>query len=207
MNADFGIKWFLNREGAVCADNPAIEAYVPMESVRLARKFHRQIPGYRVSPLKGLDNLAARFGLGGIWVKDESQRLTLNSFKVLGGSFAVYRFLLDRLGMSGSEVTFAELTSPENRRRLGDLTFAAATDGNHGRGIAWAATKLGFPSIVYVHKGTSKARIAAIEANGAEVRVVDGTYDDAVRQVSADAAVRGWQVISDTSWPGYRDIP
>jgi diaminopropionate ammonia-lyase len=93
------------------------------------------------------------------------------------------------------------------REKLGDLTFAAATDGNHGRGVAWSASRLGFNAVIYVHEKTSQARIRAIESNGAKVVVIEGTYDDAVRQVNDDAQKNGWQVISDTSWPGYEDIP
>jgi diaminopropionate ammonia-lyase len=160
-----------------------------------------------MSPLKGLSRLAAMLGVGGIWVKDESVRLTLNSFKVLGGSFAMYRFVQTRLGLHHLEIPFSELTSDDMRRKLGDITFAAATDGNHGRGVAWAAKAMGYNAVIYVHKFTSPARIKAIEGNGAKVHVVDGTYDDAVRQVNLDAQENGWQVISDTSWEGYEDIP
>lgn len=201
------LEWFANPRRAACADNSACSEYVPPAATRRARRFHRQIPGYRVSPLKGLDNLAAMLGLGGLWVKDESQRLSLNSFKVLGGSFAVYRYLLRRLGIEDADMPFTELVSESVRRRIGEITFAAATDGNHGRGVAWAASKLGLRSVIYVHRGTSQARIEAIASYGAEVVVVDGTYDDAVRSINRDASAQGWQVISDTSWEGYRDIP
>ncbi len=200
------IKWLLNPGLDRCAENEACRKYVPPEAAARARHFHRQIPGYRVSPLKGLSNLAAMVSLGGIWVKDESQRLSLNSFKVLGGSFAIYRYLLARLGAEG-EVSYSELVSERTRRRLGDIVFAAATDGNHGRGVAGASGKLGFKSVIYVHRATARVRIEAIRSYGAEVKVVEGTYDDAVRQITRDAAENGWQVISDTSWEGYRDIP
>jgi diaminopropionate ammonia-lyase len=111
------------------------------------------------------------------------------------------------LGLEGKALSYGELISDETRTRLGDLTFATATDGNHGRGVAWAADRLNCRAVVYVHKGTSQARIDAIAGYGADVRVVDGTYDDAVRRASADAEKNGWQVISDTSWEGYEDIP
>lgn len=145
-------------------------------------------------------------GLGGIWVKDESFRLSLSSFKVLGGSFAIYSFVKSQLGVDELDI-FSEQGTRQIKEELGDLTFAAATDGNHGRGVAWSASRLGFNSVIYVHENTSQARIEAIENNGARVVVVKGTYDDAVRQVSVDAEANGWQVISDTSWPGYEDIP
>jgi len=185
----------------------AIKKFLPPELVRKIRGFHRQIPGYRMSPLKGLSNLSAKLGLGGIWVKDESARLNLQSFKVLGGSYAIYKQIQKRLGLEDQDVSFSDLTSGAMRQKLGDLTFAAATDGNHGRGIAWSATQMGFKSIIYVHKLTSPARIRTIEGNGAKVVVVEGNYDDAVRQVEHDAQLNGWQVVSDTSWEGYEDIP
>lgn len=183
------------------------EEILPLDLPRKIRSFHRQLPGYRMSPLKRLSNLAVKLGLGGIWVKDESARLDLRSFKVLGGSYAIYKLLQKRLGMEGQELSLAELTHGPLRERLGDIIFAAATDGNHGRGVAWSAAQMGFKSIIYVHKLTSKARIDAIESVGAKVVVVDGNYDDAVRQVYQDALQNGWEVVSDTAWEGYNDIP
>lgn len=184
-----------------------IKTYIPPGTSFTAMNFHRQIPGYRISPLKGLNNLAAMLGLGGIWVKDEAQRLELNSFKVLGGSYAVYRCLKKRLGMDHLEISIDELNSHENKKKLGKIIFCAATDGNHGRGVAWAAGKLGYKSIIYVHETTAEARIRAIKNYGAEVKVIKGTYDDAVKQVKDDASRYGWQVISDTSWEDYEEIP
>lgn len=201
------IQWTKNRyKRALTADSQR-EGLLPAELPRKIRLFHRQLPGYRMSPLKGLSNLAARLGLGGIWVKDESARLDLQSFKVLGGSYAIYKLLQKRLGLEDHELSFADLTNGTLREKLGDITFAAATDGNHGRGVAWSATQMGFSSVIYVHKLTSQGRIQAIERSGARVVVVDGNYDDAVRQVDQDARRNGWEVISDTSWEGYEDIP
>jgi diaminopropionate ammonia-lyase len=206
MIATQPIDWIENKQAVESANSPAVQTLFPTGISRRAREFHRQIPGYKMTPLKDLYRLADLLGLGGIWVKDESVRLSLGSFKVLGGSFAIYRFILSRLGIQG-DLSFDELTSPQVRAQLGDLVFAAATDGNHGRGVAWAARQLGFKSIIYVHKFTSEARIAAIERVGAKVVVIDGTYDDAVRQINLDAQKNSWQVISDTSWEGYQDIP
>ncbi len=160
-----------------------------------------------MSPLLALPNLAQMFGVGGIWVKDEAVRLQLNSFKVLGGSYAVYKYLKTRLGQNDTELTYAELTSSETRQKLGRITFATATDGNHGRGIAWAAQKLGHDCVVYVHAETSQPRIEAIRSYGATVKIIAGNYDDAVRQIVIDAEKNGWAVISDTSWEGYTQIP
>jgi len=201
------VEWILNPRTSESAASEHVNEIIPAGIARVTKHFHRQLPGYRVSPLKGLDNLAAMLGLGGIWIKDESQRLTLNSFKVLGGSFAVYRHLQNRLGDTDRETSFSELTSPGTKSKLGEMTFAAATDGNHGRGVAWAARELDQKSVIYVHEATSPARINAIESYGAEVKIIPGTYDDAVRQVNIDAEKNGWQVISDTSWEGYETIP
>ena len=133
--------------------------------------------------------------------------LDLRSFKVLGGSYAIYKLIQKRLGMEDKELSFVDLMNGTFREKLGDITFAAATDGNHGRGVAWSAAQMGFKSVIYVHKLTSQGRIQAIEQNGARVVVVDGNYDDAVRQVYQDAEAHGWEVVSDTSWEGYEDIP
>ena len=148
----------------------------PVAIARTARAFHRQIPGYNQTRLVSLSNLAHMLGLGGIYVKDESQRLTLNSFKVLGGSFALFRLIQKKLGVSDEKMTFDYLTSEEAKAKAGDITFAAATDGNHGRGVAWAASKLGYKCVIYVHSGTSQPRIDAIRQYGAIVRVISGNY-------------------------------
>ena len=201
------LQWLHNARVGQSPDSTALARLLPPGITDVAKQFHRQLDNYRMSPLKGLSGLARALGVGGIWVKDESQRLDLNSFKALGGAFALYQCLRKRLGIRDRELTLTELKSDKVREELGDICFATATDGNHGRGIAWAAAELGFPAVIYVHERTSKPRIRAIEQFGATVRVIKGTYDDAVRQVTQDAAANGWQIISDTSWPGYEDIP
>jgi diaminopropionate ammonia-lyase len=201
------VEWIANPRARGIATSEAVAKVFPDGVFQRARRFHRQIPGYRPSPLRNLAHLAGMFNLGGIWVKDESQRLDLNSFKVLGGSFAIYQFIRSQLGLDGEDLTYEELVSEATRSKIGDITFATATDGNHGRGVAWGASKLNCNAVIYVHKDTSIARIRAIEAYGADVRVVNGNYDDAVHQASRDADANGWQIISDTSWEGYTDIP
>lgn len=205
INNEAPIIWLENQRSIKKADCTAVNNLLSGDITRNTRLFHRQIPGYEITPLKRLTHLASRLSLGDIWVKDESARMRLNAFKALGGSYAIYRFICQKLGLS--QLTFAELMSDEIRTRLGNITFTSATDGNHGKGLAWAAQKLGFPCIIYVHKQTSQARIEAIVEYDAEVRIVNGNYDDAVRQCEKDAQANGWQVISDTSWPGYEDIP
>lgn len=179
----------------------------PIEVARVARAFHRQIPGYKTSPLVSLTNLAQMLGVDSIWIKDEAQRLELNSFKVMGGSFAVYRLLQKKLGISDEDMSFEYLMSSECKKKVGNVIFASATDGNHGRGLAWITNKLGYKCIIYVHSATSKPRIDAIKQFGATVKVIKGNYDDAVRQCNEDAIKNGWQVVSDTSWEGYTEIP
>ena len=183
------------------------EKMFPIEIARVARRFHREIPGYRPTPLCSLPNLSNMLGVESIWVKDEAQRLELNSFKVMGGSFAIFRLIQKKLGIPDSEMSYEFLLSKECKKRLGEMVFASATDGNHGRGLAWAANKLGYKCMIYVHSGTSRPRIEAIEHFGATVKVIKGNYDNAVRQCNEDAKKNGWQVVSDTSWDGYTEIP
>ena len=138
-------------------DAEPAKALFSIDKVRKARKFHREIPGYKMTPLRAMPNLAHMLGLGGIFVKDEAQRLELNSFKVLGGSYAISRCIQKMLSLTDEETTYEYLVSDECHKKLGNVTFAAATDGNHGRGIAWASMKLGLPCVIYVHKETYDA--------------------------------------------------
>lgn len=201
------IEWIVNKNYKKSKNSAQINKLFPAEIISTVRSFHRQINEYRITPLKSLTHLASMINVGGIWVKDESQRLSLNSFKVLGGSFAIYKYLMEKLNTTDREISLADLRSSKIKNKLGKIKFAAATDGNHGMGMAWAAKQFGFDSIIYVHKNTTQPRINAIKNNGAEVIIVNGTYDDAVRQATTDANKNGWQVISDTSWKNYEDIP
>ncbi len=200
------LNWLDNHKTSVEDCSRAALDLVPREVAAEARRFHSQIPGFRMTPLHRLAQMADMLGLGGIWVKDEAHRCELASFKVLGGSYAIYQLLKRRLNEPG-ELSFSQLTSARVRESLGGLTFAAATDGNHGRGVAWAASKLGQQAVIYMPRGTKPARIAAIRGHGAEVHVIDGTYDDAVEQMSVQAEKKGWLVVSDTAWAGYEEIP
>lgn len=148
-----------------------------------AREFHRTLPGYAPTPLLECRELAESLGLRSLLVKDESKRFGLNAFKALGASYAMHR--VARPGM----------------------TFSAATAGNHGRAVAWSARRLGCSAKIFVPSITVAARIAAIRGEGAEVRVVEGSYEDAVRLCDEESATHGWQVISDTGYPGYMEIP
>lgn len=174
---------------------------------REAQNFHRTIPGYNMTPLYALPNLSHMLGVGGIYIKDEAKRLQMRSFKVMGGSYAVYRLIKQILKKEDEELSFDYLVSDECHKLLEGVVLCSATDGNHGRGLAWTCNKMNLPCKIYVHSETSQARIDAITKFGAEVTVVNGNYDDAVRQASADAKENGWYVVSDTSWPGYEEIP
>ena len=118
--------------------------FLSEKEIRKAREFHSSFPQYKETPLVALDKLSEYLGLGGIYIKDESYRFGLNAFKVLGGSFAMAQYMAQRLGKDISELPYEKLISDEVRKELGDITFVTATDGNHGRGVAWTANKLCF---------------------------------------------------------------
>lgn len=169
-------------------------------------RFHRRLPGYKETPLVDAPGLADGLGVGKVMVKDESSRLGLPAFKVLGASWAVYRALEERLpgGTFGVWETFEELK--EKLEPLRPLNLVAATDGNHGRALAWVARLLGLGARIFVPEDMVIARREAIAGEGAEVIVVEGTYDDAVERSAAEEGERGL-VISDMAWPGYERIP
>ena len=169
--------------------------------------FHCQLPTYLPTQLVSLNGLARAWGIGGIYVKDESTRFDLKAFKVLGGSYAVARLICRELGVSFEDTPYKQLVSDEVREQIRHMTLTTATDGNHGRGIAWAAQQLGLKAVIYVPKGTTQSRIESIRSHGASVEVTDLNYDDAVRLASRTAEKKGWYMIQDTSWEGYEEVP
>jgi len=165
-------------------------------------------PGYAPTPLRSLPGLAGRLGVASLRYKDESGRFGLGSFKALGGAYAVYRYLAETVRKQcGMLPSAAALIAGEHRDIARSLTVASATDGNHGRSVAWGASLFGAKSIIYIHATVSEGRSAAIAAFGAEVRRTAGNYDDSVHRCAADAKAEGWQVISDTSYGDYVDVP
>jgi diaminopropionate ammonia-lyase len=170
-------------------------------------RFHRQLSNYMPTELVSLKGLARAWGLGAIYVKDESTRFNLKAFKVLGGSYAVARFICQEIGIRMEDTDYHQLISDEVRQRIAHITLTTATDGNHGRGIAWTAQQLGLKAVIYMPKGTAKSRIENIRSHGASVEVTDLNFDDTVRLASRMAAKNGWQMIQDTSWEGYEKIP
>jgi len=196
----FGPPWHVANAGRVAGPWPAaLAAILAPGDVDAARAEIAAWPGYAPTPLHRLDALAARHGLGAIWYKDESRRFTLASFKALGGALAVQRLLQRLWTEAGRPEPFAAFAAT--------VTVACATDGNHGRAVAWGAARAGCRCRVYIHATVSEGRRRAIERFGAEVVRTPGTYDDSVRRADEDARANGWHVVSDTSYPGYTEIP
>lgn len=169
--------------------------------------FHRSFPEYAPTPLWELKDLSRDLGVAGIYVKDESTRFGLNAFKVLGGSHAIGRWIAKTLGEDPADLTCDRLVSDEVRKKLGEVTFVTATDGNHGRGVAWTANRLGQKSVVYMPAGTAQERLDNIRALGADASIPGPGYDDCVRLAAKHARERGWVLTQDTSWEGYEEIP
>ncbi len=167
--------------------------------------FHRRLDGYAPTPLRAAPEIAHVLGVGSVLLKVEAERFGLPAFKILGASWAIYRALQTRLpGLRDDWRTLDELIA--RVAALKPMALAAATDGNHGRAVARMARRLEFAARIYVPAHTAQARIDGIASEGAEVVVIDGTYDEAVARSAQDASER-CLVISDTSWPGYEDVP
>lgn len=168
----------------------SLEAF-GVNSAKKAYEFHRSFPEYKQTPLVELKDLVNYLGVKSVWVKDESYRFNLNAFKVLGGSYCIGKYIESRFAMED----------------LGDVTFVTATDGNHGRGIAWAVNRMGYKSVVYMPKGSAAERLSNIKSLGAEAFITDMNYDDTVRYAAECAEKYGWVLVQDTAWEGYTTIP
>ena len=178
-----------------------------LEAAEKANAFHRSFPEYQITPLAELNNLADELGVAGIYVKDESYRFGLNAFKVLGGSYAIGRYIAEKVNLGDGPLTYEKLTDGTVKKKLGELTFVTATDGNHGRGVAWTARRLGQKSVVYMPKGSTAERLKNIRELGADASITELNYDDAVRLAKEKGEKNGWIVVQDTSWEGYEKIP
>ncbi len=199
------IKWVGNRMPKT--DDKQL-AVMHLDAVAKARAFHKSFPQYAVTPLAQLSGMAKHLGLRGLFVKDESYRFGLNAFKVLGGSFAMARYIAEELGRDVSEMTYDYLTSQKLKDEFGQATFFTATDGNHGRGVAWAANKLGQKSVVLMPKGSVQSRFDNIAKEGAKVTIEEVNYDECVRRANALAEQTEHGVmVQDTAWDGYEKIP
>ncbi len=179
-----------------------------LDEIRKARAFHESFPQYSPTPLTKLAEMAENLGVSEVYLKDESYRFGLNAFKVLGGSFAMARYIASETGKDVAELPYSVLTSEELRKEFGQATFFTATDGNHGRGVAWAANRLGQKAVVHMPKGTTQTRLDNIAKEGALVDIQELNYDDCVRLAAKEAAEteRG-VIVQDTAWDGYEEIP
>ena len=200
-----GLKWTVNH---VSGSDDKFLDLMSEENVTKANEFHKSFPQYSVTPLQKLSTLADYLGVKGIYCKDESYRFGLNAFKVLGGSYAMGRYIAQELGRDISELPYNVLSSDKLREEFGQATFFTATDGNHGRGVAWAAKRLGQKAVVRMPKGTTKTRFDNIAKEGAEVTIEEVNYDDCVRMAAAEAAkTEHGIIVQDTAWAGYEEIP
>lgn len=181
--------------------------FLNIDVARKAQKFHSNFHNYSMTPLTELKNLASTLGVSNIYVKDESYRFGLNAFKVLGGSYAIGNYIAEKLGQDIDNLPYDKITSDEVKKELGDITFITATDGNHGRGVAWTANRLRQKSVVYMPKGSSLERLNNIKAEGADASITDMNYDEAVRFSNDLAEKNGWVMVQDTAWEGYEKIP
>lgn len=181
--------------------------HLNQEVAEKVRRFHQSFPVYKPTPLRDLKALSAQLGVNKIYVKDESFRFGLNAFKVLGGSYAIGRYMATKLQMDIDDLPYEKMISEEMRQKLGPMTFISATDGNHGRGVAWTVNQLKQESVIHMPKGSAIERLENIKAEGARADITDLNYDDAVRLSSKEADGNGWVLVQDTSWDGYEDIP
>lgn len=172
-----------------------------------AFSFHSTFPNYKPTPLIELKGLSNHLGLKNIWIKDESHRFGLNAFKVLGASYAVVKYLTEFFGMKNVQATYTVLNDSPFRNRARNITLVTATDGNHGRGVAWTAQQIGCKSVIYMPKGTTQSRFENIKSHGADVTIIDGSYDDAVKLAKENSEKYGWLLVQDSSWNGYEKIP
>lgn len=190
------------------APRPHLLAALGAEGRRRVEAFLPAWRDYRPTPLLALPTLAATLGVGAIHIKDEGQRLGLQSFKALGGAYAVMSLLLDEGARRlGRDLMPADIFSQEMRPIAATMVVACATDGNHGRSVAAGARLVGCRAVIFLHAGVSQFRAAAIAALGAEIVRVPGDYDDSVAAAAAKAAREDWIVVSDASWDDYEDVP
>lgn len=199
------IKWVMNTLPGTEDNYLKIMA---LKEVHKAKAFHESFPGYQPTPLVGLKQMADFLGIGSVYVKDESYRFDLKAFKVLGGSFAIARYIAERTGRNISELSYQTLTSGKIREEFGQSAFFSATDGNHGRGVAWAANKLAQKCVIFMPKGTTVNRLDNILKEGAKATIEEVNYDACVRMAAAAAKeVPNGVVVQDTAWDGYEEIP
>lgn len=168
-------------------------------------QFHQSLPNYNPTPLLSLNHLAQQLGVKSIRVKDESKRFALNAFKGLGASYAMANYLAELTGLSDQPLNFDTIRA--HLRKYSNTVFVTATDGNHGRAVAWSAQLFGCQSVIYMPKGSSSERLEAIRSYGAQASITEFNYDDTVLHASKMAEKNDWILIQDTAWEGYEKIP
>lgn len=167
--------------------------------------YHQSLPGYQMTPLESLNQLAGHLQIDKLWVKNEAGRFNLNAFKGLGASYAVAAYFAERLNLDLENLSFEELNHEISR--ADKVTLATATDGNHGKSLAWAARLFNQDAVVYMPKGSSPERLEAIRSEGARAEMTELNYDATVKLIAEEAEEEGWVVIQDTAWEGYEKIP
>ncbi len=201
------ISWIANPGARQSSPSKANTSPFNSAATGHARSFHRTLPTFQPTPLAELPGLARHLGVAAIQIKDESHRCGLDAFKILGASYALTSDLAHKLELSKENLSFAEFQSPRVRRLVREFTCITATDGNHGKAVAWAARLVGCSAVILMPRGTAAARLDSIRNLGAEASIIDGNYDDAVQLAAAQARRNGWLLIQDTAWAGYEDIP
>jgi len=201
------ISYILNAEARKRVSSGSLTEPFSLSVAESVRRFHQSFPQYNPTPLVTLDNLARNLRVANIWIKDESYRFGLNAFKVLGASYAIACVIGGKLGIYEDNLSFDIFNSAPIREKLTGTTFVTATDGNHGRAVAWAAQKLGVNAVAYMPQGSSRARFEAIKQYGAQTEIIKGNYDDAVHWAADQAQKNGWVLVQDTAWEGYEEIP
>jgi diaminopropionate ammonia-lyase len=193
----------LHNQPLIDADANALSGKSPDDVIR-----HLDLSPEQMTPLRSFPALASASAVASIHVKDESHRLGLGSFKALGGAYAVARLAIEHAQATlNRALTPEDLQEPEVQTEVAGLTFCCATDGNHGRSVAWGAAKIGAQSVIFIHEGVSEGRAQVIASFGARIVRAAGTYDDSVAAAAKAAEDNGWTLLSDTSWPGYERIP
>lgn len=189
------------------SENKASLRFLDEHVAKKTAKYHASFPAYKPTPLHRLKELADYVGVKDIYLKDESYRFGLNAFKVLGGSYAIVKIIAQRLDMDVEDLPFEVLVSKEIKEKLGDLTFVTATDGNHGRGVAWAANQIGQKSVVFMPENSTAERLENIRKENSQAEILPMNYDECVRHANKMAEENGWIMIQDTAWEGYEAIP
>ncbi|MDR3563681.1 MAG: diaminopropionate ammonia-lyase [Negativicutes bacterium] len=177
-------------------------------TVAAVETFHRSLPTHRKTPLVALPALAKKLGVRNIFVKDESPRFGLNSFKGLGATYAIAKIIAKMTGVDETSLNYAALTTESIRAKVKNLVFVTATDGNHGKSVAWAASIFGCKVIVYMPMGSKECRAEAIRTiNNTTVEITALNYDDTVRLAAEYAKKPDHYLVQDTGFDGYEDIP